>query len=465
MRIKKVFILVLGLFCFFAQSEEAEELSFNFSTRGDRYISPKSYPDQLDQYWNIQSQITVYKKYKYLFYDMDIKMVISLDESEQYFVSVPSINIGYKMEDIQTLPYFKSIYASIGRFKKNWSWIDRYWELGLWNPRNVFDYFNPEELGIMGSAVVFKGDQWSLTSLIGGLFLPNEQSALGQNKTGNFKSKSRWATPPASNLSILDKKLNSYYWIQEPYLTNVLFQGSYLFNVFLGDKKDKWLSFSYAHKPLNQNFYRVKSGIKIDESSKASLDNNIYHHSFKHRLVSVESGLKWNQWLIELGLMNEDLDPIDLPDNWLAPSVPNNVFFASIALSLDFSPADWNKNLVRMAYLRSWIKESPNSSLIGGNIDTLVSLMRFKLRKGAAVDWNTHFSWSGKEKLHSFLRYWYAIDQKGGWLQWKLSYFFHSQLNILFELVVIGSDEDEKKGFFSWYGNNDRLSLKVQYGF
>lgn len=465
MQIKSVFILVLGLLCLFAPSEEVEELSLNFSLRGDRYISPKSYLDQMDRYWNVQSQIIVRNEYKYFLYDIDMRMLISLDESEQYFVSMPSFNIGYKLEDIQTLPYLNSIHASVGRYKKHWSWVDHYWELGLWNPRNVFDYFNPEELGIVGSAVTFKGDQWSLTSLIGGLFLPNEQSALGKNKAGAFKSKSRWATPPASNLSILDKKLNSYYWIQEPYLTNVLLQGNYLFNAFLGNRQDKWLSFSYAHKPLNQNFYRVKSGIKIDEISGSSLDNAIYHHSLRHRLLSVESGLKWNRWLIELGIMSEELDPIDLPDNWITPDVPNGVFFASAALSVDFSPLSWNKNLIRIAYLESWIKESSNSSLIGGNIDRLVSLMRFKLRKGAAVDWDTHFFWSGKKKLHSFLRYWYAIDQKGGWLQWKFSYFFHSQLQLLFELVVIGSHEDEKKGFFSWYGNNDRLSMKVQYGF
>ena len=463
--IQKIFIAALGLMCLFAQAEEVEELSFNFSAQGDWYISPKSYPDQLDKYWNIQSQLIVRKEYKYIFYNTDMRMLISLDESEQYFVSVPSANIGFKMEGIQTLPYFNSIYASIGRYKKNWSWIDSYWQLGLWNPRNVFDYFNPEELGIVGSAVTFKGDKWSLTSLIGGFFLPNEQSAMGQNKAGAFKSKSRWATPPASNLSLLDKKLNSYYWVQEPYLTNVLFQGSYLVKGFLGDETDKWVSFAYAHKPLNQNFYRVKSGIKINESSTPFLDNAIYHHSFKHRLVSVESGFRWNRWEVQLGLMNEDMDPINLPDNWMVPNVPDSVFFASAALSLDFSPVSWNKNLIRTSYLKSWIKKSSRASLIGGNVDTLVSLMRFNLREGAAVDWSTYFSWNGREKLRSFLRYWYAIDQNGGWLQWKLSYFFHSQLQMMMEFVVIGSKENEKKGFHSWYGNNDRLSLKVQYGF
>lgn len=466
MCVQRIFIFIItGLVCFFVQAEDKDELHFNFSAKGDRYISPKSYPDQLDQYLNIQSQITVNKEYKYIFYNTDIRMLISLDESEQYFVSVPYTNIGYKLEDIQTLSFLNSIHVSIGRYKKHWSWMDSYWELGLWNPRNVFDYFNPEELGIVGSVVTAKGDQWSLTSLIGGVFIPNEQSAMGKNKAGAFKSKSRWATPPASNLSILDKKLNSYYWVQEPYLTNVLFQGSYLFNAFLGNKKDKWISFSYAHKPLNQNFYRVKSGIKIDESSKSFLDNAIYHHSFKHRLVNVESGLKWNRWTVELGMMDEDLDPIDLPENWMVPNVPNGVFFTSASLSVDFSPTSWNKNVIRIAYLRSWIEENNNSSLIGGNIDTLVSLMRFKLREGTAIDWDTRFSWGGMDKVHSFLRYWYAIDQKGGWLQWKLSYLFHSQLQFLLELIVIGSIEDERKGFFTWYGNNDRLSLKVQYGF
>ncbi len=465
MKFKRVLIFVIGWTCLFPFAEETGQLHFNFSSKWDQYISPKSYPDQLDRYWNIQSRIVVHKEHKYIFYNANMRMLISLDESEQYLISIPYANVGYQLEGIQTLPYLNSIHASIGRYKKAWSWMDRYWELGLWNPRNVFDYFNPEELGIVGSTVVFKGSQWSLTNFIGGFFLPNEQSAMGQNKAGAFKSKSRWATPPSSNLSILDKRLNSYYWIQEPYLTNVLFQGSYLVDLFLGDKADKWVSFSYAHKPLNQNFYRVKSGIRIDESSESSLDNAIYHHSFKHRLVNVESGLKWNRWVVELGLIDENLDPIDLPKNWLAPKVPDSVFFASASLSAEFSPFLWSKHSLRTAYLRSWEKENRNPSLIGGDIDTLVSLMRFKTKTAAAVDWDAYFLWGGRKKIHSFLRYWYAIDQKGGWLKWNLNYFFHSQLQLMFEYIVVGSEKNEKKGFLSWYGNNDRWSIQVQYGF
>ena len=445
----------------YSMEEGNQRPHINLHSTSHWYITQKSYDNQMDYYWNVGSRLTTYKKHKYIFYDFEALMKLSLDESHISFLSIPSAGLGYQLNDIQRLSYLNSIQAFFGRYKKKWSWMDSFWQLGLWNPLNLFDYFNPEELGLIGSAVVFEGPKWALTSFIGGVFLPNEQSALGENKSGTFRSKSRWSAPPAPNVSILDKELDSYYWLQTPYLTNVLFQTSYLVNLLIGEKTDKWISISYAHKPIYQNFYRVKSGLNI---SNTTLDNLIYYHPLKHHLTSVESNFQWGRLSINLAATNESLDPVNLSKNWIVPNIPNSMFFTSASLSteLNFSR---NKNLFQISYLKSWIKGTNNDFLIGKGIDSLLPLERFKLIEGLSFNWNTSFVFKGYEKLKSVLKYWYSIDQKGGFLQWKLSFFINPHFSTLFECNILGSERPRKEGFFSRYGNNDRLSLKVQYDF
>ena len=209
------------LFCFC--SKKGRLLILIFQTQVNQYITDPSYSEQLYTYWIVSTQLKTERQYKYIYYDLDVQGTLSLDESQRHFLSIPQANFGYHLENITTVDFLKSFQVSLGRYKREWSWLDSYWELGLWNPRNLFDYFNPQELGMIGSAIIFKGKNWSLTNFIGGLFLPNEQADIGKNKAGSIESKSRWGTPPATNISILDKELDAYYWIQKPYLTGVIF--------------------------------------------------------------------------------------------------------------------------------------------------------------------------------------------------------------------------------------------------
>ena len=461
MSLKNLFFIFIVLGCFVSVAENGN-IHFNFQTQADWYISPKAYSEQLNQYWIASSQIKTKQQYKYIYYDFNMTATISLDATQRYFFSIPYANFGYHLKDISTISFLKSFQASLGRYKKQWSWLDSYWELGLWNPRNLFDYFNPEELGMLGSTILFKGNYWSLTSFIGGLFLPNEQTSIGKNKAGSIESKSRWGTPPATNISILNKELDAYYWIQKTYLTGVIFQRNYNINFFLGDKEDKWLSLSYAQKPLNNIFYRIKSGISI---SGASLDSSIYHHALTHQLISIDTGFRWDDWSVYIGLLDETLDRINLPQNWIVPNIPHTILFYSASIKRDINFVSWNQNSIRLSFLNSWTKQQQHISLIGGTIDSLISLKRLKIKSGWAMDWITNFKWSNKKEIKSFLRYWYDFSNKGGWLQWKLSYFISPQFWFLLECNVLGSENKMKENFFTWFGNNDRLSLKVQYGF
>ena len=179
----------------------------------------------------------------------------------------------------------------------------------------------------------------------------------------------------------------------------------------------------------------------------------------------MDAGFRWDEWSVYVGLLDETLDRINLPKNWIVPDIPHTILFYSASIARDINFVDWNKNSIRLSFLNSWIKDRPHISLIGGTVDSVVSLKRLKIISGFAVDLTTSFTWSKEKKMNSFLRYWYDFSHEGGWLQWNLSYFIKPQFWVLFECNILGSTKKVKESFFTWFGNNDRLSLKVNYGF
>ena len=438
-----------------SQSFGDREVIWNLYTDSSWYFTPKAQPEQKDFYTRFGSFFAAESEYEYLFYDLSSKVQISTDKS--YSLVVHSAYAGFQVTDIPSVNFLKSILVFVGRYNKQWSWMDEYWHLGVWNPRNLFDPLHPESLGITGSAIVFKGSHWSFTNMVGGLYFPDQTPSLSNNETGRLQTTSRWVSPPTSNIFIFNKNLNAYYWIEQPYLKNVLFQTSYLSHFFIGSPDTKWLSLSYAYKPLNQLFYRIESGLSISDSA---VKNYIKHHTMRHRLISAELGFQKHGWKGNLGALDESLEAVDLPENQLTPVVPS-AFFTSASLSKDFHLGSLNNNL-RVSYLYSWFRSYNNQSLIGG--ESLVSLERFKIGEGLAVDLLSEFQIQKAKKITAFIRYWYSRDQNGSWLEGALSYHFKPRSWVRLELNILGAQTTYRTGFFSKYGHNDRLTLRVQYG-
>lgn len=439
-----------------------EEKIFRVYTESQFYISPKSYPDQGSTYVHIGGELKASKTYRYWFYDIQAQIQASLDNSKQHYLSIPKGNVGFQLQDIQFISKLDFIKVSVGRYKKKWSWIDHHWQMGLWNPQNLYDYFRPIDLGIIGSALTLNGDQWSFISFASGVFLPNQQPAVQNNLKGKIKSQSRWQTLPPSRLNMFNRTIDAYYWLEEPNRKNVLFQSSYLTRLFFGDFNDRWVSFCYGYKPINQIPFRVHSGLSIEDTSAKSF---IHYHPLKHHLSAVESGLRLSSWTIYFGIVDERVKTVKLPENWIVPPVPNAVF-ASVSISRNLDITSLNHNTVRFSYLTSWFKGTNKSSLMEGDLESHpVSLDRFKMNEGFSVDWESTVLYKGRKKISSLFRYWYSVDQKGGWLSWNLSYYFNSKSWIYFECNILGTDDKDQNGFFKKYANNDRVSVGGQYEF
>ena len=456
------FIVFIGIAESQAQSRSSQ-FQLSLFTDNQFYLSPKSRKEQLNIYTNVGSEFYTQEEYKYWFYNLDSKLQVSLDQSDQNYISVPRANIGWHLKDIVSpYSYLTFIKVSIGRYIGNWSKMDKQWQLGLWNPSNLYDPLRPKSLGIVGSTITFGGAHWQIESFIGGAFLPDERPSLKTEASGKAISPSRWISAPSSNISFFEQDIYSYYKVEKPYLKNVLLQTSYMGQLILGDFNEKWISISYAYKPLNQIFFRANSGLSLPDSV---IENTIYYHSLKHQLGTIESGFKIGNWKGYAGILNEQIDPVNLPQNWLFPVIPN-YFFATVGLSKDFDFPSWMKNSIELAFLKSWLRDPNHSSnVISSDVADIISLDRLKMREGFSLSWSSILSLSGRKWSQIFLRYWYSIDQKGGWLESHLYFYILKTLSLELELDILGKESLYREGFFGKYGGNDRIIARLRYEF
>ena len=452
-------LFICLMFCLPVFSKKTADFSVFMNSHF--YISPKTYPQQGDTYVSAGARADIEKEYRYWFYDLSAAGQLALDKSDEHYFSLPSANIGYQLKGIGSFLNLNAIQVSLGRYNKSWSWMNDHWLLGLWNPQNLYDYFNPFNLGIVGSAVTLEGQGWSFTNFVGGVYFPHQQTSVIGNNAGRFESASRWARPPRDSVFMFNKDIDSYYWMEKPYLKNVLFQNSYLAYLLIGNLDNKWITVSFADKPLNQVYYRSRSGLSISDSSLKSF---IHYQTLRHKLVSLELGAARDGWRAYFGAAAERIDPVNLPAVWLTPAIPNP-FFASVSFSKEIKIPSMIVHFLGVSYLTSRIRGINNRTLIGGDLESVMSLERFRMTEGFSFQWTARADFKKSRKIKSELMYWYSVDQKGGWLSWDLSFFFDKNSKAYMEVNILGSKDKSRKGFFSKYANNDRVSLGMQYGF
>lgn len=456
------------LFCFMgsvisANAENQDPLLLSLFADQQWYISPKPRSEQLDFYTNAGGRLRTQKSYTYWFYGWDSTAQLSLDKSEQNYISIPSAHTGWQIKNFKSfMPFLTFIKVVVGRYINHWSQMDQEWQLSIWHPQNLYDPLRPQLLGFVGTAVILGGDLWSFKNFAGGVFLPDERPSFHTNALGEAQSASRWVSAPSSNISLFEQDIYSYYKVEDPYLKNVLLQPSYMGQFILGDLNEKWISASYADKPLNQIFFRADSKLSIPS---ISVESSIYYHSIRHRLGAIETGFKLGEWNGHIGFLNEQLEDIQLPPHWLFPIIPS-YFFASAGLSKNFSFARWSKNTLKFSLLKSWVRD-PNQAmnLIGADTASLISLDRFKFKEGFFISWSSDFFYAQRTKAQFFIRYWYSIDQKGGWLESRFSFWMKEGFAVDLELDILGKKTRYQEGFFGKYGSNDRIKARVRYDF
>ena len=438
------------------------------------YITKTSLEGQLNQYTNIGVQAEQYGHQKHWFYGGYGKALFFIDSSNQNYISVPDLFAGYEL-DIDKYQFNlvlgrqkrskNFLYQEEKRaseksaliFPEPWSFMDEVWGLGLWQSQIQWDHFLIEEQGLPGIFFTIQREQLSLTVFLSGLFIPNSTAVVEVTPKGEIYSKSRWFSPLQSDFMAFNQRIESLYWIQQPYLKSVLLNDTLAFRLRFGDMNKHWFNLAYAYKPINEIYFKIDSKFAIHETA---VSNSIHYHLFNHSLVSIDLGFK-NTWLTSvLSVTQETPYPSKVPEDWLAVSLPNGLFLsAHFQWSMKQHP--WILDHIELNFLYSHFlhKAVDSSNQLGLSLST----WRFRLHKGFSVFAETKPVEWGRQAFSLKTGYWYSVDERGGWINAELIWRITSQLLVTARLDILGAEDHEKESFFNTYRHNDRIAARLIY--
>ena len=465
--LKRWCIFFLCFLAFLSESQAQLELSSGYSS----YITSTDLKGKLDHYVDVGLDFKYYESFNSWSYGTEINSLFFLDESNQHYLSISDLFVSYDLSNVLGGYNFNFI---LGSYKYNkeaqkgngekqissesWSFMDEIWHLGLWQSRINWDYFQPRQKGLVGSFFTVEKNEWLFTLFLSGLFFPDQEPYIDINN-GNIQSRSRWFIPPQSNFVIFDQRIEALYWLQKPYLKNVILNDSVAIRFRFGSQENDWFSLAYAYKPVNQTYFRIDGGFSIDEKAVNSV---VQYQSFKHSLISMDFGFKRDFFRTVFSVIHEIPLRPEVPEDWIVPVLPKALFFSS-HVEFDFQKYLFPVELLKFSFLYSrFVRSSDTNFDENTQISLDLNINRFKLYYGFAISaYSRNFTWKSQSFLMG-VSYWYSIPEKGGWLHASFKWRFASQFVFTSDIDILGADSN-KQGFFNSYKQNDRIRVKVIY--
>ena len=447
--------------------------SFDISWNHDYYVTPTNLKNALNQYSYLELKTKHNNYSNNWFYGMEGVSSFFFDTSNQKYLAVPNLFFGYEMPNIVD-DY--TVNWIIGRYRQSmsmlyddkkssqlqaqpefWSVMDEVWEMGLWQSQINWDYLSPKQQGLVGSLLTVKKEPWMLTVFFG-LFLPDHGPSVDVTSKGKVQSTSRWFIPPQSNFVLFNQRIDTLYWLDAPYLKNILLNDSVAVRFRFGDIHKQWMSMSYAYKPINQIYFTADSGLSIN---KTTINNIIYYQLFDHSIFSIDFGMKEKWGLLVLSVIQELPFPHPSDPHQMIPILPKAVFFSS-HLRLNTQNYLFMKYIdLNVIYSRMKTNGENHSQNVVNQLSQALPDNRFKLHHGFSVTAKSRNFHLRKQKISFHVRYWHSIPEAGDWLNSSIQWDITPHLRLTGGMDILGSGREG--GFFHTYKQNDRITLKVSY--
>ncbi len=227
--------------------------------------------------------------------------------------------------------YQPNLEVSVGRKFFNWSQLDSYWQLGLWQTDFKWNYLQPVEQGLTGAFFDAHTTDWKFLLYASPLFIP-EQSAPFNLSNGQINSQSPWFSPPAKYVQLFSGRADINYNLVLPDTSKIV--GQFSAGMALQwDPKPFSVKISYVYKPRNTLALPVDGYLALQPNG-SNAPVSIYPKVIYHHLAAIDlnySTKDFSAWLSGLAEFqtNQNFD--------------SNLTYQVLSNQMLFSPGfEWN---------------------------------------------------------------------------------------------------------------------------
>ena len=433
--------------------------------KGFHYLSEPGSSLQLKDYFSLYSNLNYETEKNNLFFKANGLGEFFFDKTQQFYFNIPEMYLSYDY-DLKIKRFVESIKVYVGRHIKTWSQADEYWELGTWNPLNLWDPVHPSQNGLVGAFLDVVSKNWILEFYVGGIHLPNVEPVLkNDKKTGQILAPSRWKFPLYETAIVRGIELDINY------LVDVFFErflhDSYILSLktWAYENQNLWLKGSFGYKPVNAVFVVAnnKDRLKVSDSngtkeSPVNIQQNIENYPVIQRIWSLEGGVRYDGLSALLSVSDNKVRPLkglSKGDEFVIKPFSHTYFSGLASYKFDLYK-DINTKF-QIGYLHSLGKKD---GIFSSNA------LYHKLLRGMSFDWTVEaLSAEGLKRTLS-LRYWHSLEKWGSLFSLNVlcyllpKWYVGGRINIL-----AGEKEKEPYSFLGKFRHNDYLSWRTGYVF
>lgn len=201
-------------------------------------------------------------------------------------------------------------HVRFGRQILPWSAVDAVWGFGKLNNRKNFDYFTPEQEGLIGLLYERKSSNgMRYRAFVSGLYVPETNPSLDIDKNdGTITSRHPWADAPASSTVVDGVRMDVKYDVDYPEISDVIYR--YTVGANIGWESKHWVMDNFViRKPENNITPDVEVNVDfVSNVVNAQIDPRFYYHDI------VGSTLKYRNYDLEMYVSGIAVRPNEFPD-------------------------------------------------------------------------------------------------------------------------------------------------------
>ncbi|MEK2645908.1 transposase [Bdellovibrio sp. BCCA] len=351
----------------------------------------------------------------------------------------------------------------LGRKKKDWSEMDRRWQLGLWQPKFAIDTLRPEEQGLTGLFVDYNTQGWEILGFATPVFIPSMGPDI-REEGGGLVSDSRWYRAPSRNYDFNNHINTISYELDIPDMAKLVGNGGVGFMGRLGNKENgPWIVASAGYMPVNELILKRKN---FKDVSEDKVDVTVSPDVGYHGIYSLDIGYAFSNLKASLSYL-QDEPKEKLPEvDWSIQSLkPIKAYSAAF----DFSLANiFTKTLAfQLEYLKvdgGGIKDVLSN---GSPDDFTLFDQRLKFTNALSFRVEGQLASFFRRPFVTRFKYLYDYDQRGSLLNTEFLYYPSQKWAVVMGGDILGVQDESynPSSFLNQYRANDRVYGGMTYVF
>ncbi len=358
----------------------------------------------------------------------------------------------------------KENFAAVGIKSQSYSFIDRYYNLGMYQSYYTNDFINYKEQGFTGLQVQLRSGLLGFKGGYQPIFLKNQGPSVYE-KDGQLVTSNRWARRPPKQFEFVEGQVKDIeYDIRNDDVAQIITNQGHTLSFFLGENAERpWFQASYARHPLNEiPLSRETYGSIGDFRGHVLLSPVVTDHEVKSADFNLDSG-PFESTLSYLEDQPQNSEP--RPDETLQVFNPLKVYGVYIAVELKEL---FNRPL-KISFSAAEMQGGEIKEVMQGGKESLFIFAseRTIFKRPISLGATGEFLYIGSKPLRTSVQWTYDRAHQGSLISTKLAHETWKQVYLHggFDLLGVENEPsvDAQANHLSRNQANDRFFAGVQY--